>query len=186
MYILRVTNEYISNIIKSLTINEKTLSVLNNIIIRFDHKYINFIYLLFTVYLKTYVRITDDNCHLSFQQRKEILNNFSENIPNVKYEQIFIADKFDILFGSSATQYLDSSKLKSYFYEDIYNRIENITGVEVATEFMEDIFDSIEIIISSIEAYIVRIVNNNETEDSSSCVYLYLDLIDNSLVIVMY
>lgn len=186
MYLISITNNVIHDLIESLTLNETSKNVLKHVILRYDHSYINFVYCLFSVYLKPYVRLNSDECHLCSHERLEVLQTFNERLPRVNYDNIFIADKFDVLFGVSPYTHVDSSKFSTYLYEDMYNRIENITGVEIATEYMEDVFESIEYIVSHLESSIVRLVNKEDEESTFTLFRLHLDILDNHLFMAVY
>lgn len=194
MYLLIVSNNSIKSIIDRLTIKETTKEVLEAIILHYDYSYVNFIYTLFSVYLRAYVRLVDNIEDMSYSEIREIIDKFNAELPRVNPDNILLVDRYDILFTLSPMLFLESDKFTSFIYEYIYNRIEHLIDVnyfkedmsEEAIDYMEDILEAIEEIMASIEHTIIRHVNKDDEESTYGTFKLHLEIVDDSLYIAFF
>jgi hypothetical protein len=182
---LIVSNHDVRSIIDGLPVNDKIKSIINNLILRYDHSYVNFVYTVFSVYTNTYSRINGEYSDLSHTESIHIYNIFNELIKDVKYDRIFIADRYDVLFNSSCVGDPGDRKFTHYFYEDMYSRLEYLVGVKEAPLILEDIFECLEYIIKYIEANVTRILEKKDSTYSNSHFSLYLDIIQDRLMLVI-
>jgi hypothetical protein len=186
MYLLRVTNKAIYDIIQSLTIPDKSRELLKTIIVRYDYSYTKFLYALFSVYMNAYVRMSSGDTNLSAEEQLNVLNTFKSKLQNVDYDSIFIADKLDVLFGASPQPPIDHMKCTTFLYEDIYNRIENIVGVGLASDCMEDIFESIEAITTHIESTFLHLLSRTEADNLMAILHMHIAIIEEDMYISVY
>jgi len=186
MYLLSINNRAINDIIESLVIDKEIKAILKQVILRYDYSYINFLYSLFSVYSKSYIRINNEKCELSINERLEILSTFSSKLNKVNYDNIFIADTFDVLFSISPHYWMESTKFNSFLYEDIYSRIENVINAGSADFYLEDIMESIEYISSFVESSIIRILTIKDEKSILSILHMHIDIDENNLYLTIY
>lgn len=186
MYRLKVNNLVIKNYLAGMTISDEVKIIINDIIDKYDHSYTHLLYSIFNVYLKSYVQLTDENCSLSKEEIIHITDKFNIYLPKVNSNQILIIDKLDLIFTISTNNKYDCSKFSSYFYEDIYNKIENYLGVEKANVHLEDIFAALESIVLFVESSMISISNKNEEIEQFNNLYLYVDLYYNDLILTFF
>jgi hypothetical protein len=176
MQLFLINNKVIFDIVENLTLEDKSKEILKNVILRFDYNYINFIYTMFNVYTTYYFSIMDENSNLSHKEVIEILNKFSNYNIKPDLRHVFIADVYDILYSVSS---LEKSKFNSYFYGDMFNRIENLYGPKIANSHMEVIFDSLETIFKSVEETIIYDLDRFDKIMNLAIIYIEME---NSLL----
>lgn len=176
---LFVLNDHVArDILRSLTVEDEIIDLIEKIILRFDQSFSNFVYSMFSAYTTYYVQLNDTNCHLSYREAQSICDNLSKTNLNVEHSNVFVADIYDILYVNTA---FDKSRFKHYFYEDFYNRAENILGAAKAVTHMEDLFDALETMFAAIEQNLVsHLINRAETEYN---VVIYFELGHQGLLI---
>ena len=186
MRLFKVTNSSIKNIINSLTIKDEVKNILNKVIFNYESSYVDFMYMLFSFYLTSYVRLNSSECSLSELEKNNIISTFKKSLYAVNYNNILIADKFDVLYGMASGNINDYVKYTTFLYEEIYNRMETTSGVTDTHEYMEDVFESIEHIISQIEASFVPLYKEDEDITSLSIFRLYIEVNDDNLFLCVY
>lgn len=180
-YTLRITNTNIQHIIDSVCLEENLLNALKNIIVRYDSSYVHFVYVIFSVYLKSYVQLTDIHSNLTDADRRYLLNHFQSLVNgNLLENNILVADRYDIIYGTSPIAYFESGRFNDYFYDDMYSRISNLYGKEFVDLYMHEIFLAAEAVIQSIEGIIVQLVCKDEEERSTS-IGIQLQIYNNDL-----
>ena len=178
MRVLVLNNKSIKDIIDSLTIDEKIRNILNQVILSYDHNYVNCICTIFEMFTTYYYRLDDENIDLTYEEIRDIKNNFN-SIKNSIYENnIIISNLFDILY---TLQNNDRTKFKDYFYEEFYIRLENLLGVNVAHEYMEVIFENMEIIFSTVEG---SIINSYISEEHilHDNIAIYIEIVNDIII----
>lgn len=168
----------VKNILHRLTLEDNVRDIIENIILRFDYSFTNFVYSMFSVYTTYYIQLLDENSHISYPEAMAIFRDLERNNLTIDRSNVFVADIFDIMYINTA---YDKTRFKSYFYEDTYNRLENLLGVENATTHMEEIFDAMESIFSAIEENLV--FNIIERDDTNSNIVFYIELTPHGLMI---
>lgn len=177
-----ISEHFIRNLFNNLIISEETRQLLHNLITRYDHDYVKFIFAIYSVYTNEYVNILSAESGISERQYLSILQKLSIlNIP-IHPSNIFVGDKFDILYGISYKEHSFSSHFNSYFYEDIYSRLENLTGVQ-ASEHMEEVFESIENVVINLETNLISISEVQEGDRAS--LIFYIDVYKDHLIFVI-
>lgn len=178
MNIFVLDDHVIKNIINSLAVEDNVRKIIENIILKYDHNFINFIYNIFSTYTTYYIQVLSKNSQLSTEEINVILQNLKKINPFIKKSDVFITDIYDILCINTS---FDKLRFNHYFYEDIYNRLETLLGTTNATKYAEEIFDTIEIILLIIEKNIV--FNIIKQADLESIIILYLELTPQRLII---
>ncbi|NTW91180.1 MAG: aminoacyl-histidine dipeptidase [Erysipelotrichaceae bacterium] len=178
MKLFIINDRDIKNILDSLTVEDTVRNIIESIILRFDYNFTNFIYSVFSVYTTYYAQLTDENSHLNYNEAQNIFNTLTDFNISVDRSNVFVADIFDIMYITSA---YDRTRFKSYFYEDTYNRLENLLGVDNATTHMEEIFEALETIFSAVEENLVfKII---EADNPNPNVIFYLELTPHGLMV---
>lgn len=178
MKLFILNDKVIREILNSITLEDKTLYLIEKIIHQFDNSLSSFVYSMFSAYTTYYVRLYDQDCHLSYKEAQSICSNLTKTNLNIDHGDILIADIYDILYANSA---FDKTRFKCYFYEDFYSKTENILGASKAVEHMEDMFDALETMFSIIEETLVLNIINQEEHHTN--VIFYLELKPNELTI---
>ena len=178
MRVFIINDRVVLDIINNLTLDDKIKEVIKNLILRYDYSYINYIYSVFSVYTNYYSSITDHNTSLSRREAFDIYHKFKEHNLNPDISNIFMADVYDIMF---ATSDFDKSKYKHFFYEDMFNRLVNLTSEKEASASMEDIFESLEVIFGAVEETIV--FGLIKTEELTNNLVIYAEINNNCLMI---
>ena len=167
----------------SLTLRDDVKAILNTVITRFDHDYTKFMYGIFSAYSRVFVSLMDEQCELSRQEIHRAMAQLTFLRKEIIPGNIFVADKFDLLYGVACTGDLRSARFKEFMYEDMYSRLENIIGRHRAPECMEDIFEAIEHIAGLIEGSLIA-VSQSLGEDDANIVF-YLDIVNSGLLFVL-
>lgn len=186
MYRIKVNNLVIKNYLAGMTISDEVKIIINNIVDRYDRNYTHLLYAIFNVYLKSYVQLTDENCSLTKEEVIQITDKFNIYLPNINSNQILAIDKLDLIFSTSINSKYDCSKFSSYFYEDMYSKIENYLGVKNASENLEDIFAALESIVLFVESSMISISNKDESDDEFNNLYLHVDLYFDDLILTFF
>lgn len=178
MRLFIVNNKVISDIIENLTVEDKIKDIAKNVILKFDYEYIHFIYGIFSAYTTYYFSIVDENSNLGRVEVEDICGKFSQCNVAIDLRHVFMADVYDILYVTSSWE---KSKFKHYFYEDMFSRLQNIYGTEIASSHMEDVFEILETIFISIEETIIFGLVQSEAVVNN--VTVYTEIMNNSLMI---
>lgn len=180
---LFVLNDHVvKDIVNSLTIEDKIKDIILNVIHRYDYNLVNFIYSMFSVYTTYYVNLLDENSHISYLEAQQIFKELTTRTNlQIDRSNVFVADIYDILFVQMS---YDKTRLKGYFYEDTYNRLDNLIGTIQAHECMDEIFDALENVFCAIEQNLVY--NIVQKDDSNGNVILYLELTPHGLMIYVF
>lgn len=178
MKLFVLNDRVVKDILNRLTLEDNVREIIENIILRFDYSFTNFVYSMFSVYTTYYANLLDENSHVNYHEAQRIFNDISRTNLVVDRSNVFVADIYDIMYVSVTW---DKTRFKHYFYEDMYNRLENILGVEHATTHMEEVFDAMECIFSAIEETLV--FNIIEREETHSNIIFYLELTPHGLMI---
>lgn len=178
MKLFILNDNVVKNIIGRLTIEDNVREIIETIILRYDYSFTNFVYSMFSVYTTYYAQLLDENSHLNYTEANRIFGELSNMNLTVDRSNVFIADIYDIMYVSLS---FEKTRFKHYFYEDTYNRLENLLGVENATTYMEEIFDAMESIFSAVEENLV--FNIIERDESNSNIIFYLELTPHGLMI---
>lgn len=171
------------HLFSSLNLSEDSHAVLNNIILRYDHDYAKFIYGVFSAYNKVCISLMDEHCEVSRDEVRNSIQRLTALRREINPASIFVADKFDLLYGVSCTGDTRNEKFKDFMYEDMYSRLENLYGVQAAPQFMEDVFESIEFVIGHIEGNLIGI--SQSLDDSHGNLTFYLDVYHEGLLFII-
>ena len=172
-----INDKEIKQILDSLTISKEARDVIDSITLRFDYNYVNFVYSVFSVYTTYYCCVGDENSSVFGVEAQQIYDKYADANLNIDRRNVFVADIYDIMYTVSC---FDKDRFKDYFYEDIYNRLENVLGVENATIHMEEVFDSMETLFNAIEACIIASIS--PAEDLTGNVVMYLEIHQHGLM----
>ena len=183
MKTIYIPENCLRTIFNSLTLRDDTRAVLNTIITRYDHDYTKFMYGIFSAYSKVYISLIDEHCELSRHEARQAMEKLSTLRREINPINIFVADKFDLLYGVSCTGDLRNVKFKDFMYEDMYSRLENILGAYNANDYMEDIFESIEHVAGMIEGNLIAIAQSIDEEAPN--VMFYLDIVNSGLLFIL-
>lgn len=178
MKLFVLNDQVVREILRSLTVEDETLDLIEKIIHRFDTSFSSFVYSMFSAYTTYYVQLNDTNCHLNYREAQSIYTELSRTNLNVDHSNVFVADIYDILYVNSA---FDKTRFKHYFYEDFYNRAENILGAVKALSAVEDLFDALETMFTAIEQNLVS--HLIERSESDCNVVIYFELGHHGLMI---
>lgn len=183
MKTIYIPEAYLRTIFNSLTLRDDTRSVLNTIITRYDHDYTKFMYGIFSAYSKVYINLIDEHCELSRQEVRQTLDKLTSLRREINPRNIFVADKFDLLYGVSCTGDLRNVKFKDYMYEDMFSRLENLLGAHNANEYMEDIFEAIEHVAGMIEGSLISVAQSIDEEAPN--IVFYIDIVNSGLLFIL-
>jgi hypothetical protein len=183
MKTIYIPEHHLRQTFHALTITDEAKVVLNNIITRFDQGYARFMHGIFSAYSKVHVSLMDEHCEASVEETRALLEKFLTLRREINPVNIFIADKFDLLYGVSCTGDTRNVKFKDFMYEDIYNRLENLYGADKASEHMEDIFESIEFVTGLIEGSLIAL-SQNANEDQGNITF-YVDIHHEGLLFII-
>ncbi len=178
MKLFILNDQVVKNIIGRLTVEDNIREIIENIILRYDYSFTNFVYSMFSVYTTYYVQLLDENSHINYLEASNIFTELTKMNLVVDRSNVFVADVYDIMYVSLS---FEKTRFKHYFYEDTYNRLENLLGVENATTYMEEIFDAMETIFSAIEENLV--FNIVERDEANTNMIFYLELTPHGLMI---
>jgi len=178
MKLFILNDQVVKNIIGRLTVEDNIREIIENIILRYDYSFTNFVYSMFSVYTTYYVQLLDENSHINYLEASNIFTELTKMNLVVDRSNVFVADVYDIMYVSLS---FEKTRFKHYFYEDTYNRLENLLGVENATTYMEEIFDAMETIFSAIEENLV--FNIVERDEPNTNMIFYLELTPHGLMI---
>lgn len=178
-----IPENHLRQIFNALTITDECRAVLNNIIVRFDHDYTKFMFGIFSAYSKVYISLMDEHCELSRQEARTAMEKLIILRRQINPANIFVADRFDLLYGVSCTGDLRNTKFKDFMYEDMYSRLENLFGVRVAQEHMEDVFEAIEFVTGMIEGNLISLANSMGDEEGN--ILFYLDTVQEGLLFII-
>lgn len=182
MKLFILNDHVIKEIINSLTIEEEIKDIILNVIHQYDYSLVNFIYDMFSVYAGYYVNPLNENSYIPPTEAQQIFTELSSRInPNIDRNNVFVADIYDILFFRPR---YEKSPLNGYFYEDIYNRLENIIGTDQAFKYAEEIFDALEDIFYTVEEDLIQEIIQND--EYSGNVIIYLELKENKLMVYVF
>ena len=186
MYVLRITNSCIENILNSLTITNGSRELIKQLMNLHENSYIGFIHSLFTFYTIDYMPILGENSPVPRVTAKSIIDQFNQfNCANdVTTVDVLVADVYDLLYRLSAHPYtLEYSKFRTHLYEDVFVNLESIVGPVEATNYLEEVFFSIEHLVQYIEHSILSISNRDTDTSSDCCLYLQLNLSRTQLLL---
>jgi len=172
MKLFILNDTVIKEILNRLVIDDELRGIIDAIVLRFDYSFTNFIYSVFSVYTVQYMQLTDHNCSIPYNDIDRIYNNLRKTNLDIDRNNIFVADIYDVLYVASAP---DSVKFKSHFYEDMYNRTENLFGGKVASDNMDELFDTLETVFSVIEESLILNLISHINEESNVVIYLELN-----------
>jgi len=178
-----IPEHHIRNLFHSLTLNDDSRTVLNNLVLKFDYSYSKFMYMIFSAYANMYVSVLDEHSRLTQQEVKRAMNKLSVLRREINVNNVYVADKYDMLYGITCTGTIGNMRFKDYLYEDMYSRLENLLGVAYATNYLEDIFDSIECITTLIESNLISV--SEDPEDVDGNIIFYLDIQQEGLLFII-
>lgn len=167
----------------NLNISEDVYSVIHNVIVRYDHDYAKFFYSIFSAYNKVCVSLLDEHCEVSREESRTAMERLMVLRREINPANIFVADKFDLLYGVSCTGDLRNVKFKDFMYEDMYSRLENLYGVQKAPELMEEVFESIEFVTGVLEGNLIAI--SQTLDETQGNLVFYLDVYQEGLLFII-
>lgn len=182
MKLFVLTDHVINEIINRLTVEDKVKEIILNIIHRYDYSLTNFVYSMFSVYTTYYANLLDENSHVSYREAQDIFNEISSHSNlTIDRTNVFICDPFDILFCQGS---FEKSRFKGHFYEDMFNRLTNILGHQVAPVYMEDIFEAMETIFCAVEECVAfEVIKRDEPNGN---IIMYLELTPHGLMMYVF
>lgn len=117
--------------------------------------YLTFIYMMLKVHSATYVKATSPNSAVSADHLLNLLSKLSKVAPGITPDDILVADKMDILYGSQHFTHSEHTKFSVWFYEHVYDICINTVDPERADDVYTEVVNYFETVISNIEQNII-------------------------------
>lgn len=159
MKLVCLTEDKIRSMFYSLTVNNDLKNKINEMINSFNPSYVDFIHTLFACYMNVYIRINDENSHLSEPEMYQALKEFSSINKNFTTDNMYVADKYDVLFGITCVSDYNHLKFNEFFYEEIHERLVSLYGLDVAGECLQEVFDCIEFVVNLLECSLFSLID---------------------------
>ena len=183
MKVVRVTEKEIKRLLNSLTVKEDLLTIFNNLVVKFYNNYVEFLYIVFTSYMRNYVRLLDECPYLNQEEIEQIVDKLKNLKKEINVEDIHIVDIYDLLFRISFYDPIDNIQFKYCLYDDIYDRLKNLLNENDAYIYLESVIDIIEHLTISIENSLVSI--SEHFEDNEDNIIFYIDTHKDSLLFIV-
>lgn len=182
MKIVSVTDCLVRNIIHSLTIEEQTRDVVNEIVGLFGRSYSEFIYSAIGRHSSNYIPINSKHSPLNNKERSH-LNGVMSKLPfRLNLDDILVADRMDLIYATDPTSYSEFSKFSPLFYSVIEEHFHGEEGFLDSSLFMESITE-LERVVSVVEQMIMAATTEELIEDT---VILMLVEPNPSLFVIVY
>lgn len=180
MRVLMLNEASARELFQSLNIHDELKTFLGKLIVRYDTFFVNFVYSMFCFYTQTHVSVNSCQTGYSEHELQQLISAFTRFHPNLNLSNILISDRFDMLYGIGCTGYTYNPKFHDDFYEEIYNRLEEVLGVKNAYEKMEEVTLAIEQYVGMIETNLLTI--SDPKMDSNKNLVYYLELKPTHLI----
>lgn len=118
-------------------------------------EYLTFIYMMFSLHCSTYVKATSASSAISPQHLTRLLSILNTLAPGITADNILVADKMDILYGTQHLTHSEQSKFSVWFYEHVYDIATNTVDPDRSDDVFDEAIRYIETVISNIEQNIV-------------------------------
>ena len=183
---ITITDNHIKNIINSLTIQDDAKNILNRMILEYDISYVSFLYSLFRVYTNLYLSVTSGDVWLDQSDLNYLKAKTNTRLPQCNLEDVITCDRYDLIYNLTSRDRPLSGRFNSCMYDDVYSRIAEMVGDVKAHWYMEEVFESIEFIMTSIESVLFRL-SSNQPEDPTRNpnVFIYVDFVGRDLNLVL-
>lgn len=164
MKLLHITEKDLIHLIHSLSVDKFIIEVLHEAISLEYRNYIEFIHNVMRTYSYTYINLTYEDCtYIADNNAIDILEEFKRFNRHIKAKDLFIADKFDMMYNGYSMHSQRISKFNEYFYEDMYRLVENVLkDTSLTNTHIDSIFESIEQIVTQIESQILAIAETKK------------------------
>ena len=186
MQMITITDSHIKNIVNSLTIQDDCKNILNRMILEYDTSYVSFLYSLFRIYTNLYLPVTSGEVWLDQSDMNYLRRKTNTRLPQCNLEDIVTCDRYDLIYNLTSRARPLSGRVNSCMYDDVYSRIAEMVGDEKAHWYMEEVFESIEFIMTSIESVLFRLSSNQPEETTPTHnVFIYVDFVGRDLNLVL-
>lgn len=118
-------------------------------------KYLTFIYMVLSVYSVSYVKASSPTSAISTEHLNSLLLRLSNLAPGLTADNILVADKMDILYGTQHLVHSEYSKFNSWFYEHVYDIAINTVNPDIVDAVYEEAISHLERTVSAIEQNII-------------------------------
>ena len=118
-------------------------------------KYLTFIYMVLSVYSVSYVKASSPTSAISTEHLNSLLLRLNNLAPGITADNILVADKMDILYGTQHLIHSEHSKFNSWFYEHVYDIAINTVNPDIADDIYEEAISHLERTVSAIEQNII-------------------------------
>lgn len=192
MKFILVTDQVVEDILSSFTADTRVINAVNKVIFSMGESYTEFLYNILTNHSTDYIKLNSPECPLGQDAITHLLARLNVGPFPVRYEDVLIADRMDILYGTDVRSYAEFSKFSPSFYggveEDFYAVSDHDVGLVNGEEINEynDIYLSsireLERLVSAIEQLIMVNADPEAMEDiiilglgkTTGMLYLYI------------
>lgn len=159
MRLVRLTESSIQELFNSFPATDLVTDLIKNVVKGMAMSYTNFVHTTLTLHSGSYVKANSPDSPVSGVDMVTIINQLRTVVPDLSEDNILVADKMDVLYGTDYRTYCEYSKFSLYFYEHVHEVIlERMTALGQLA-FLEDAFDTtvkgIEYIVAMIEQLVV-------------------------------
>lgn len=140
--------------------------------------------------MRMYRNLLDTDIGLEKAERRAIHRKYNRLLnglgTHIRPADILVADKMDLVFGLTGAGYDQPGRFRDHMYEDFYNRLEELLGVDQASYYLEETFSLIDTVVSEIEGMVMGLYIKNEGDDvGNGNLSLYADIREGNLVLVV-
>lgn len=134
--------------------------------------YLTFIYMILNLHSTAYTKATSNDSGVAKEHLDLLMYKLRNLAPNITLDQILVADKMDILYGTQHRMNHEYSKFSVWFYEHVYEIAINTIEPDQADLVYEQAVSIIELVVSLVEQNILFLGHELDLEDMIVfCVY---------------
>lgn len=170
MRLVKLTESTIKELFTSVATSDVVGNLMQHVVKELAVTYSYFVHTTLLLNSGTYVKISSHDSPVSDVDRFRIMNQLKMLAEDVTEDNVLVADKMDILYGTDYRTYCEHSKFKLMFYETVFASVTNALGPELVSNAHEDFFNEtvrgIEFVISMIEQLVVYSSSEVDLEDT--------------------
>lgn len=117
--------------------------------------YLTFVYMMLNLHSSIYVKANSESSAITTEHLNRLLSILTNLAPGITSDNILVADKMDILYGTQHLTYSEQSKFSVWFYEQAYEIAVNTINPERIDDVYNEAIVYIETIISNIEQNVI-------------------------------
>ena len=141
MRLIKLTENTIKELFSSIATSDLTAKLIEHVVTDLALTYTYFVHTTLLLNTGPYVRISSNDSPINDYERLRIMEKLKAFGNDITEDNVLVADKMDILYGTDYRTYCEFSKFRVMFYENVWASISNVLGPELTSNAHEDSFN---------------------------------------------